>query len=89
MYFVTEIDSDLYLGRELLFSKEKQVYFETVEAKLNQEFINVKAVKLSELYQGLKDENNNEVIRLSKYAKAYQHAIQTKYPNADVKNYDE
>ncbi len=33
MYFVTEIDSDLYLGRELLFSKEKQVYFETVEAK--------------------------------------------------------
>ncbi|GAX48271.1 hypothetical protein [Pseudolactococcus reticulitermitis] len=89
MYFVTEIDSDLYLGRELLFSKEKQVYFERVEAKLNQEFTHVKAVKLSELYEDLKDENTTEKIILSKYAKAYQHAIQTRYPNADVKNYEE
>jgi hypothetical protein len=88
MYFVTEIDSELYLGRELLFSKEKQVYFEAAETKLKQVFTDVKLVKLSELYEALKDDSSTEKIVLSKYAKAYQHAIQTKYPNADIELFE-
>lgn len=90
MFFVTEMDSDAYLGSVLINAKSKSHYFFNARKELNQEFGEniVKFVKLSELYDLLGNTDSQETILLSKYTMAYKKAILGKYPSANVQIYD-
>lgn len=86
MYFVTEMDSDSYLGSVLNYARRKTHYFAQVKKALLKEFGNmdIQFVKMSELYDLLDDVDTQATILLSKYARPYKKAILAQYPAAHV-----
>jgi hypothetical protein len=90
MFFVTEMDSDAYLGCLLINAKSKNQYFTRIKKEIVQKFgeNKVKFITLGELYDILGNDDSKATIFLSKYTEPYQKALLTRYPSAKITAYE-
>lgn len=84
-YLVTEMASLDYVASSLVNSHYNDAALKETAELLRNEYpaYDWQLVKLGELYAELK-EDETALIVLAKKAKAYQHALESKYPNSEV-----